>query len=246
MTFYDAHTHRPTADCALAVLNSAEPGDWARVAAQAASDPRLIPSYGLHPWYCADAPAGWLAQLRAHLLENPRAQVGEIGLDRHMPRHLPPTPIEQQLAAFTPQLALAAELGRVATIHCTRAHGLLLDVLRATKPLPRLLLHAYSGSAELVKDFASLGACFSFGAGQLAPQRTRARAAARAVPPERLLVETDMPKETAADAPNAPQQLETPRPDLAQGYRTLAELRDEPFALFAERIGINFRQLFPQ
>gem|GEM_PF-799993 len=221
---YDAHTHSPPANgstATLSVLNGTRPADWPQVATLAdrasplvaahthvlaeidpsASDateprPNLIPSYGLHPWYCANAPSDWLAQLRARLLADPRAQVGEIGIDRALLRRSNAAPIETQLAALNAQLALAAELNRVATLHCVQAHGLLLETLHNAPKLPRLLLHAYSGSAQLVKSFATLGAYFSFGADILDPRRARLREALHATPPDRLLSETDTPTGT--------------------------------------------------
>jgi len=195
--------------------------------------PTLIPSYGLHPWYCAKAPSDWHAQLRTRLLADPRAQVGEIGLDRALLHRANAAPIATQLAALNAQLALAAELGRVATIHCVQAHGLLLDTLHNAPKLPRLLLHAYSGSAQLVKRFAALGAYFSFGINVLDPRRARLREALHSVPPDRLLIETDTPA-GLTPAANA----------LERNYWALATLLNEPFGQLANRIAANFRQLF--
>ena len=43
---------------------------------------QLLPSYGIHPWDCGQRTPHWLRLLRAALLADPRAGVGEIGLDR--------------------------------------------------------------------------------------------------------------------------------------------------------------------
>jgi len=238
VTLYDAHTHSvptlPTAAVSLSVLNGTQPADWPHIAKLAAESPNsILPSYGLHPWYCAAAPSGWLAQLRMRLLADPRAQVGEIGLDRALLRRSDAAPIETQLAALNTQLSLAAELDRVATIHCVQAHGLLLDTLHHAPKLPQLLLHAYSGSAQMIKDFAALGTYFSFGADVLNPRRNRLREALRATPPDRLLIETDTPSGLTPTA-NA----------LEHNVWALADLLGEPVETLADRIAANFRGLF--
>jgi len=238
VTLYDAHTHAapslPTAAVSLSVLNGTQPADWPQVAKLAAESPdSIIPSYGLHPWYCAAAPSDWFAQLRTRLLADPRAQVGEIGLDRALLHRANAAPIEAQLSALNAQLSLAAELDRVATIHCVQAHGLLLDTLHHAPKLPRLLLHAYSSSAQMIKDFAALGAYFSFGAAVLDPRRDRLRNALRATPPDRLLIETDSPTGLTPTA-NA----------LERNAWALADMLDEPVETLAARIAANFRELF--
>jgi len=236
LLLYDAHTHSPALNglATLSVLNGSQPADWPTVAARAAEHPdALIPSYGLHPWYCATAPNDWLAQIRTRLLTDPRAQIGEIGLDRALIRRSEAASIEAQLAALNAQLALAAELDRVATIHCVQAHGLLLDTLHNAPKLPRLLLHSYSGSAQMIRDFAALGAYFSFGASVLDPRRERLLNALRATPPERLLVETDTP----AGLSYATNTLE-------QNHWALASLLGQPVEQLTARVAANFQRLF--
>jgi len=234
---YDAHTHQVTTNgtgVSLSVLNGTQPTDWPEVARLAAEHPdTIIPSYGLHPWYCAKAPTDWLAQLSTLLLAAPRAQVGEIGLDRALLRRTDAAPIETQLTAFNAQLALAADLDRVATIHCVQAHGLLLDTLYNAPKRPRLLLHSYSGSAQMIKDFAALGATFSFGADVFDPRRERLRKALLAVPPDRLLIETDTPA-GLSPASNA----------LERNVRTLAVVLGEPVEQLTDRVAANFVRLF--
>jgi len=234
---YDAHTHQPTTNgtaVSLSVLNGSQPADWPEVANLAAAHPNaIIPSYGLHPWYCAHAQPDWLAQLRSLLLANPHAQSGEIGLDRALLRRTGAAPIETQLTTFNAQLTLAAELDRIATLHCVQAHGLLLDTLHNAPKLPRLLLHSYSGSAQMIKSFAALGAYFSFGAEVINPHRERLRQALLVVPPDRLLIETDTPA-GFSPAANA----------LERNYWAIAALLDEPVEAFTQRVAANFQALF--
>ena len=174
-----------------AVVNGSAPIDWPDVVALAARDARNLPAFGLHPWDVPTAPVGWESQLRAILLAHPQASVGEMGLDRWVEGH---DPVAQE-AAFRVQLALAVELDRPLTIHCVRAMGPLMDILRNT-PVPRrgFLLHSWNGPVELVPELVGLGAYFSFSAHHLRPSKADLRAQfAAAIPSDRVLVETDAP-----------------------------------------------------
>lgn len=187
---HDAHNHlqdewlaphldriaRAAADLRITtmVVNGTHPDDWPRVSALAARFPFVRPAYGIHPWHAGrPRPDTWLADLERLLLTDPRASVGEIGLDRWIldsarpddPRlaGLPRASIADQTATFLPQLALAARLNRPVAMHCLQAWGA-LDQLLHTRPVPAcgFLLHAYGGPAELIPRFAALGAYFSF------------------------------------------------------------------------------------
>jgi TatD DNase family protein len=81
-------------------------------------------------------------------------------------------------------------------LHALRALDPLLALLRE-EPLPAGgVLHSYSGSAEQVAPLAALGLHFSFAGAVTHERARRPLRAARAVPPERLLVETDAPDQT--------------------------------------------------
>lgn len=171
--FTDAHCHLPAPAAANAfppelpagtrvLLNCAHAADFERVAALAARFPaQVVPAFGVHPWFADEWNAQVAQNLRRFLAETPHACVGEIGLDRA--RRGAPA-IEIQENAFRAQLALAAEFGVPASIHCVRAFGKTEAILREfslKKSLPPFLLHAYCGSAEQAKIFARLGAAFS-------------------------------------------------------------------------------------
>lgn len=244
------------------VVNGTAETDWPRVATLAGRFAFVRPSYGLHPWDVAGRSPAWFETLRRRLVAEPHAAVGEIGIDRWIleetrtdyfpPGSPPPAPLAEQTECFLAQLALAVELDRPASIHCLQAWGQLAELLRA-HPLPRrgFLLHAYGGPAEMVPGFAQLGAYFSFNGAFLAAKKTRQHAAFRAVPVDRLLVETDAP----AMPPPAP-WLTHPLPpspegkpvnhpaNLAATYRGLAQLRGMPEAELVAQVAGNFARLF--
>jgi TatD DNase family protein len=92
------------------------------------------------------------------------------------------------------QLALAARLGRPVSVHCRRAFGRLVELVRrAGRQSGGGVIHSYSGPPELVKPLVELGFSISFSGSLTFPNSKRAHAAAAVVPGDRLLIETDSP-----------------------------------------------------
>ena len=206
--------------------NGTAEDDWQAVLDLATVHREIVPFFGLHPWFVKGRSPDWLARLE-HFLDAVPSGVGEVGLDRHLEDRDDPA----QEAVFRAQLALAGERDLSVSIHCLKAWGWLLEVLATIDPLPRMLIHAYSGSAEVVQTLTAMGAYFSFGGNVLGPDHRRARAAVLAVPLDRLLIETDAPallppegyrprvlRTEAGDKYNEPANL----PRIAEG---IAELR---------------------
>lgn len=178
-----------SAGVALLACNGTSEADWPGVLELARRDSRIVPSFGLHPWYVSQRTDRWLTSLRDHLLQVPSA-VGEIGLDRWLEER----DEAAQHEVFLAQLRVARDLERPVSIHCVKAWGWLAEIIESQPLLPcRFLLHAYGGSAELLKTFERKGGFFSFAGSVLRTGRTRQQEALRQVPLNRLLLETDAP-----------------------------------------------------
>ena len=232
MRLYDTHCHlqderlAPDIDGVLSraaaagvarfrCCGSAE-SDWPAVADLAARHPAIRPAYGLHPWYVASRTADWEDLLRARLAAEPLAIVGEIGLDHAIE---PPNRDEQE-AVFHAQLVVAADMNRPVSLHCRRAWGAMMTVLRSLARLPpALIFHAYSGDAGLIEPLAAYNAWFSFCGSLTREGNRRGRAAAALVPADRLLLESDSPdlapRQVPPGAPNEPAYLPHTLADLA-------------------------------
>ncbi len=245
-----------------AVVNGTCEEEWPVVSALAREHAWVVPSYGVHPWDAGNRSPDWQTTLRAWLVAEPRSHVGEIGLDRWIiddlraddPRlaGLRVAPLEEQADVFSWQLALAAELNRAASIHCLRAIGPLHEILRASHlPARGFLLHAYSGPLELVEPLAALGAYFSYNGYFLRARHEAKTRVFRAVPIDRLLVETDAPamelpepheRFTLPDAADG-QRVNHPA-NLAATYAALATIRGAPLEELTAQVAQNFARLF--
>lgn len=169
--------------------NGTAEDDWQAVLNLAQAHHEIVPFFGLHPWFVKERSDGWLQELQ-RFLDAAVSGVGEIGLDRMVAG----ADEAAQEEVFRTQLKLARQRDLPVTIHCLKAWGWILDILRDMAPaLPPMLIHAYGGAAELVRPLADLGAWFSFAGSVLDERHRRARAAVQAVPLERLLIETDAP-----------------------------------------------------
>jgi TatD DNase family protein len=139
-------------DVTRAVVNGTREDDWQAVAALAAEESFVLPSFGLHPWHVAERTDGWLDALRRQLAAHPEAGIGEIGLDRWVKDH----DLELQKEVFLAQMTIAAEENRPATIHCLKAWGALWDLIEHhPTPARGFLLHAYGGPMEMVMPIFS-------------------------------------------------------------------------------------------
>jgi TatD DNase family protein len=117
----------------------------------------------------------------------------QCGLDKS-PRGLAAAPFDAQLASFEAQLALAQELRRPVSVHCVRAYGAVEEALGGAGVDVPAVLHAWTGSVESTRSLLRLpGVHFSLGGhlAKLPPQK--AVPMVRAIPLDRLLLESDSP-----------------------------------------------------
>lgn len=146
---------------------------------------------GIHPHEADGAGPEELSGIEK-LLENAAASkicaVGEAGLDYHYDF----SPRERQREVFSAQLALAARYDLPVIIHDREAHADCLDIVQAHNGVTGVL-HCYSGSAEFVRIYVDMGFYISFTGSVTFKNAHRLRDAAKAVPSDRLLIETDAP-----------------------------------------------------
>jgi TatD DNase family protein len=188
------------------------PESWAQVVAFCATVDGVFPILGIHPHKAGEADASQLARLG----ELDPVAVGETGLDYY--RDYAPHDAQRQL--FQAHLALAEELRKPVVIHCRAADA---DVARALGDFEgTVVLHCFS-SPGLLQPALDRGYYVSFAGNVTFPNAYDIRAAARAIPGDRLLAETDSPylsPQPRRGRPNEPA-------NLVHTVATLAEIRDE-------------------
>lgn len=172
-----------------ALVAGVDPPGWERQ--RLLSLPGLHHAFGLHPW-CTDIDNAHLKDILtrlAALLDDAHA-VGETGLDLRPGQ----PPLERQLRAFRAQLALARQRELPVVLHVVKAHAEVMRVIDTDGlPAAGALVHGFTGSAGLVREWVRRGCHLSVGGPTTWPQSPRRTAGLRAVPDRWLLVETDAP-----------------------------------------------------
>lgn len=197
------------------VVPGVHPANWERIAALAEQDVGIHAACGIHPMHAALATDHVLIRL-ADMAQHAVA-IGEIGLDP-----LYSVSLEQQEQAFRAQLRLARELNLPLLIHCRRAFQRTLTIMRE-ESTARVggIMHAFSGSWEMAREFIRLGFAISLSGTLTWDNAVRPLRLAREVPLEHLVLETDapdMPPQRFRGQPNRPAWL-------METARLLADLR---------------------
>jgi len=198
----------------------------------------VFASAGLDPFTCHDLGEGFedgLAELAA-LLETERfVAIGEVGLDYHY--DLQPRPVQaRQLAA---QLELAERLSLPVVIHVREAHEDMAAQL-AEHPKVRGVIHSFTGGPQEAERYLALGWHLAFNGVLTFKNAEKVREAARVVPVDRLLVETDSPY--LAPVPHRGRRCEPAF--VAHTLEALAVCRGEEVADLDASTTANARGLF--
>lgn len=147
----------------------------------------IVTAVGVHP-ECPSPEPDYLERLRK-MAQHPSVRaVGEIGLDYHYEGY----DRDLQRRVLREQLALAKELCLPVILHCRDAIGDMLELLREFAPLEGVM-HCFPGSAETAAEVLAMGLYIGFTGVITFKNAKKPLAALRAVPADRLLLETDCP-----------------------------------------------------
>ena len=195
----------------------------------------LFPTAGIHPHDVAE-PDEAVREEIATLCARPECvAVGETGLDYFREY----SPHEAQRDWFRWHLELAKLLDKPAIVHCREAHEDTAMIL-GEHPGVRAVMHCYAMGEPELAPYLEMGLYISFSGVVTYPKNEDNRAAAAAVPVDRLLVETDCPF-------LAPQPMRGKRNEPAFVTATLeavAEVRGEDPTELALKTSRNAADLF--
>ncbi len=150
----------------------------------------IFAAVGVHPHDALTMDEQMLLKLEQMALNPVVKAIGEIGLDYY--RDL--SPREEQIKWFTAQIRMAKRLKLPIIIHDRDANDDVLRILKEENAFDTgVLMHCYSGSLELAKQYVKLGAMISI-AGPVTYKNARKTVeVVEALPLDRLLIETDAP-----------------------------------------------------
>ncbi|MBM6921897.1 TatD family hydrolase [Phocea massiliensis] len=149
--------------------------------------PWFYAAVGIHPHAADELSEHWMDTLMPLFSEEKVVALGEIGLDYHWD-----TPDrESQRTLFEAQLQLAQQVNLPVIIHSRDACADTMELLHKYNPCG--VVHCFSGSAETAKEVVNMGMYVGFTGVVTFPNARKTLEAVRAVPMERLLLETDCP-----------------------------------------------------
>lgn len=213
---FDMHCHFDFADDSERAAHDAARNGWGMLSctvdphafqaqqARFASCKTLRVGLGMHPWWVDDGRVGKAGVELFERLAPEASYIGEIGLDL-APRHL--ASADRQTDAFrraiaacmVPRSSHRELLPKVISIHAVRAADQVLDILEeyGAPHVHACILHWFSGSSQQLTRALKAGCYISLGEHSM--RTKRGRAYARAIPANRLLLETDLPGEPGVD-----------------------------------------------
>lgn len=189
---------------------------------------------GFHPHdakYCSDAAFAEIERLA----REPRVvAIGEIGLDYHYDH----SPRDVQRAVFERHIALAKTLDKPIIVHNRESTEDMVAML--TRSGARGILHSYTESLDIARMLVDRGFYISFSGIVTFRNAESLRDVARALPRDRVLIETDTPY--LAPVPFRGRDNE-PAYVVAVAH-LLAKLWDAPVEEVAEQTAANFERAF--
>lgn len=147
----------------------------------------LYAAVGIHPHEAEETDEEKLSEIFKLLNHNKVVAIGEIGLDFHYDF----SPRDIQIDIFERQVKLSKELDIPIIVHDREAHEETYKILRKYKP--KGVVHCFSGSVELAQETIKLGMYIGLGGAVTFKNAIKPVEVARAIPIERILLETDAP-----------------------------------------------------
>jgi TatD DNase family protein len=193
---------------------------------------------GIHPNYAHAATAADVAKLELFLsaIGNGVVAMGEMGLDYF--HHY--TPRAHQHAVFRAQLGMAVEREMPVVIHCREAVDDCLAVM-ADFPSVRSVFHCFTGTPDEAQRIVAAGHLIGFTGALTFKKNDALRDAAKGVPDDRILVETDAPYLTPE--PMRKQKINEPAM-VVHVARTLADVRTTTVAEIERLTTANAKRFF--
>ncbi len=200
--------------------------------------PDVYAAIGYHPENIEEAPEEALDDIKELAKDSKVIAIGEIGLDYHWYKNKEDQ--ERQKRWFIKQIEIANELNLPVSIHAREAAKDTLDVLRKHPLKAGGVLHCYSGSPEMLLEFAKLGLYFGFDGPITYKNSLTPKANVAVCPTDRMLSETDSPY-----LPPVPYRGKENHPAyVKEVVKEMATIKETSVEKIAEAILQNTKRLF--
>lgn len=171
------------------VIPATKPQEFAPALALAERFPQVHVAVGVHPHHAAEIQESDLDEVQRLLRQGRGIAVGEIGLDYYY--DFAPKPRQHEV--FRKQLQIAKSVGLPAVIHNRESDEDVLRILEAEQDGSlRFQLHCFSSGLGVLQRALELGGMISF-TGNITFSKGALDEAVRAVPDDRIMIETDAP-----------------------------------------------------
>ncbi|HYC59968.1 MAG TPA: TatD family hydrolase [Thermoanaerobaculia bacterium] len=246
MIFTDSHCHltMSNAEANLAAARAAgvrgfvvpgtKLGDAPQAVAIAQQHDDVWAAVGFHPHDAKDCDDAAFAEIQRLAREQRVVAIGECGLDYHYDY----SPRDVQRAVFERHIDLAKSLDKPIIIHNRESTDDMVEIL--SRANVKGILHSYTESLDIAKKLVDLGYYISFSGIVTFRNADSLREAARGLPHDRVLIETDTPY--LAPVPYRGRDNEPAY--VVAIAQLLAKLWDVSIERVAEQTTANFERVF--
>jgi len=198
----------------------------------------MYAAVGVHPHDAEDVTEQTINRLGSLAQESKVVAVGETGLDFHYNY----SPQDVQRSVFARHIRLAEQLGLPLIVHSREAFEQTVEILEGSElPAERVVFHCFSGSPRQSRLLAERGFYVSFTGVVTFKNAEEIRAAAKIVPDQRIMLETDCP--FMSPAPMRNQRPNEPAL-MVHTAAKLAEIRGTEIADFEFQTTQNAQTFF--
>ena len=195
----------------------------------------FYPMVGIHPEEVDHINDKDLEELEILAKNDKVLAIGEIGLDYYWKDDNK----DRQKEIFIHQLQLARKLNLPAVIHVRDSKDDIIEILKDYTDL-KIQIHCFSDDLKTLNTYMDMGFYISIGGVVTFSNGTNEKVAARNVPIERLMLETDSPYLT----PEPYRGLRNDPRRVVEVARTIADLRDMKIDKLAKRCYKNTVEFF--
>jgi len=248
--FIDSHAHLDSLEDLTEVLKRAREAQIEKIVGISSSlnssltiaeiarrDEMIYAAVGVHPHNADTINNDVIAEMENLINEPKVVALGETGLDYHYMN----SDKETQINSLKEHIGLGKKHGLPIVIHVREADEDLIAILREEDVSPQTgVIHCFTGDYETAKQYLDLGFYISFSGIVTFKKSDKIREAAKNIPVDRMLIETDSPY--LAPVPYRGKKNEPAY--VRHVAETIAEVRGVPLEEIAETTCANTEKLF--